>query len=225
VATLNDSTQFSTELLQRKWLAGGVLEIKLHRPAALNFVPGQFMRFHHSEIQREYSLISAPDAETIDFCITIVKKGLFSTRLERARKGDIFQLSGPHGKFVFRRSDRPAVFVATGTGVAPFIAFCRSETVKTAILLHGVGSMENLFFEKMLQKCVDRYIPCIRRKGEKDEAVRGVYSGRVTDYLQQSLAKGTYDFYLCGRGSMIQNAVKIIDAKFEDSRVYIESYD
>jgi ferredoxin-NADP reductase len=225
VEPVKEANLFSTEILKREWLAKGVLELKLRRPAALSFLPGQFMRFYHKEIQRDYSLISHPDADTMDFCIAIVEGGHFSNTLAKAEVGDTFQLSGPHGRFIYHPPVNPPVFVATGTGIAPFVSFCRSEQAPTAILLHGVGSTAHLVFSEILKKSVDRYIPCVSRSMEEHETGQGIYAGRVTDFLDQALADGTYDFYLCGHSAMIKDAVKIIDTRFENSRLYIERYD
>lgn len=216
---------FFAELLHRDWLANGILELQLRRPATLNYLPGQFMRFHYKDLQRDYSLISHPDAESMDFCIAVVDGGVFSNRLARAEVGDTFQLSGPHGRFVYHRSNNPAVLVATGTGIAPFVSFCRTEKKTIALLLHGVASTEHLVFSETLQKSVDCYMPCVSHPAGMEDRGEGLYAGRVTDYLEQSLEKGAYDFYLCGRRSMIRDAVRIIDTRFEGSRLFIETYD
>ena len=216
---------FFAELVHRHWLADGILELKLRRPAALNYLPGQFMRFHWEGIQRDYSFISSPAGETIDFCIAVVGGGVFSNRLARADVGDTFQLSGPHGRFIYHRSENPAVLVATGTGIAPFVSFCRAEKKNIALLLHGVASTAHLLFRETLRKGVGRYMPCVSQPPDIGDTGQRLYSGRVTDYLEQSLKTGVYDFYLCGRRSMIRDAVRIIDLRFEGSRLFIETYD
>jgi ferredoxin-NADP reductase len=164
------------------------------------------------------------DAETIDFCIAVVEGGRFSAAIQTADTGTRFQLSGPRGHFVFQGPLNPAVFVATGTGVAPFVAFCRSG-VGAAFLLHGVGSPDRLIYRDILQPAVDNYVPCISRPAEAKGNRKRAFPGRVTHYLEQQLKTGTYDFYLCGRRAMIRDATAIIDQRFGDSRLFIETYD
>ena len=48
--------------------------------------------------------------------------------------------------------------------------------------------------------------------------------GRVTEYLDQHLTPGTYDFYLCGRSEMIRDVTLLIDERFPGSLVYTELF-
>jgi benzoate/toluate 1,2-dioxygenase reductase subunit len=118
--------RFRASLVDRHWLAPGILEVRLGRPADVAFIPGQFLRFAMDGYDRDYTMVSAPDAGTIDFCIAIVDGGRFSGDILAADIGTAFRLTGPHGHFVFQGPVNPAVFIGTGTGVAPFVAFCRS---------------------------------------------------------------------------------------------------
>ena len=216
---------FSAELMARRWLAPGILELRLSRPSHFRFIPGQFVRFAMDGYERDYTMVSAPDADTIDFCIAIVDKGRFSNDIKNADIGTAFQLSGPHGHFVFQGPVNPAIFVATGTGVAPFVAFCRDGGVDAACLLHGVGTPERLIYRRVLQPALHRYVPCINRPFENHNDLDYPYAGRVTQYLEKQVKAGTYDFYICGRRTMIRDVTAVIDEQFGDSRLFIETYD
>jgi ferredoxin-NADP reductase len=210
--------------VDRHWLAPGILELRLTRPAGCTYIPGQFLRFVMDGYQRDYTMVSSPDAETIDFCIAMVDGGRFSGDIQNADIDATFQLTGPHGHFVFHGPVNPAVFVATGTGVAPFVAFSRSG-VGAGLLLHGVGTPDRLIYRDILQSGLRGYVPCISRPLEKMDCPGNAFAGRVTDYLEQQLTPGTYDFYLCGRGAMIRDVTAVIDERFGDSRLFIETYD
>ena len=216
--------RFTACLVERHWLAPGILELRLTRPVEIAFIPGQFMRFVMDGYERDYTMVSTPDAETIDFCIAIVGGGQFSGDILKADIGTPFQLSGPHGHFIFQGPANPAVFVATGTGVAPFVAFCRSG-VNAGLLLHGVVTPDRLIYREIFQSTLCEYVPCISRPFDSRDNVENAFSGRVTQYLEQQLTPGTYDFYLCGRGGMIRDVTALIDEQFSDSRLFIESYD
>ena len=214
----------TTELMAREWLTPGILEVRLSRPADLSFIPGQFMCFVMDGYERDYTMVSAPDAETIDFCIDMLDKGRFAGDILKVDIGASLQLSGPYGYFVFQGPANPAVFVATGTGVAPFVAFCRSG-VGDALLLHGVGTPGRLIYRNFLQSALRGYVPCISRPSEHDDDLENAFLGRVMRYLEQQLTPGIYDFYLCGRQDMIRDATAIIDEQFSNSRLFIETYD
>lgn len=221
---VNDMPEYTASLVNRHWPAPGILELRLTRPADVSFFPGQFLRFVMDGYERDYTLISAPEAETIDFCIAMVEGGRFSGDIQKAKIGARLLLSGPHGRFVFQGPLNPAVFVATGTGVAPFVAFCRSG-VGAALLLHGVGTPERLIYRDVLQSALHGYVPCISRPSESRSRTEHHFSGRVTDYLERRLKPGTYDFYVCGQRAMIRDVTAIIDDRFSESRLFIETYD
>jgi benzoate/toluate 1,2-dioxygenase reductase component len=224
VERVGDTPRFTASLVDRHWLAPGILELRLTRPMDVAFIPGQFLRFAMDGYERDYTMVSSPDAETIDFCIAVVDGGRFSSHILAADIGTSFQLTGPHGHFVFQGPLNPAVFVGTGTGVAPFVAFCRGG-VGAALLLHGVGTPDRLIYRDVLQGALRGYVPCLSRASENMDRPENAFSGHVTDYLEQQLQPGTYDFYVCGRRSMIRDATAIIDERFSASRLFIETYD
>ena len=221
---LSGNTDFSAVLEGRRWLAPGILEFRLRRPDGFTFIPGQFLRFAVAGVRREYTMVSRPEAQTIDFCIAVVDGGRFSNEIQHARIGSVFQVSGPLGHFIYQGAVNPAVFVATGTGVAPFVAFCRNG-VERASLLHGVRHPHGLIYRNVLAPAVQPYVACIGSSSPIVENGIEVYPGHVTGYLKSALAPGIYDFYLCGRRDMIRDATAIIDGRFGDSRLFIENYD
>lgn len=221
---LSGKTDFSAVLADRRWLAPGILEFRLRCPDGFTFIPGQFLRFTVDGFQRDYTMVSRPEAQTVDFCIAVADGGRFSSAIQQARIGRRFQVSGPLGHFIYKRTANPAVFVATGTGVAPFVAFCRGG-VERALLLHGVHHADGLIYRNVLAPAVQPYVACIGRPATIPEDGLEVYAGRVTDYLKSELAPGPYDFYLCGRRDMIRDATAVIDGRFVDSRLFIENYD
>jgi ferredoxin-NADP reductase len=224
VGRLNGKTDFPAVLADRRWLAPGILEFRLWRPDGFSFIPGQFLRFRMDGVQRDYTMVSRPEAQTLDFCIAVVDGGRFSTKIQRAPIGSVFQVSGPLGHFIYQGAVNPAVFVATGTGIAPFVAFCRSG-VDRALLLHGARQADGLIYRDVLAPAVHPYIACIGRPSTTAENGIEVFAGHVTDYLKSEVAPGAYECYLCGRRDMIRDATAVIDGRFGDSRLFIENYD
>ena len=112
-----------------KHRSGNVLELVLRLPPTTNFrfLPGQFVRLTNKEkTVRSYSLAGPPDADKLlRFHVREVPNGAFSDYLfRRARAGDLLQLHGPQGHFFLheRHTSAQAVFLATGTGIAPVYA-------------------------------------------------------------------------------------------------------
>jgi hypothetical protein len=50
------------------------------------------------------------------------------------------------------------------------------------------------------------------------------FRGNVTEYLEQHLTPGAYDFYLCGRSEMIRDVTHLIDIRFPESLVFTELF-
>lgn len=119
---------FSTRLLARSLLSSDTMEMGFERPAGFNFVAGQGIRLSRAGLVREYSLTSGPEDERLSLCIQIVEKGPFTRLLAGLEIGSSLSFSGPHGYFTFQHGPRPAIFVATGTGIAPFVSMVRAAS-------------------------------------------------------------------------------------------------
>jgi benzoate/toluate 1,2-dioxygenase reductase subunit len=207
-------------VLKRKWLSEKTFEIRLSRPAVFQFRPGQRVSLSSKETVRDYSIISAPEEPELAFCIRKVAGGKLSNFLGTAEIGASLQVRGPFGYFVYRSSGHQAVFVATGTGIAPFCSMARSG-ISGFILLHGVRLAQDLYYASLFRQSAEKYIPCL---SEANKLPAGAIRGQVTDYLQRTLKPGVYDFYLCGRSDMIRDITLLIDKRFPDSLVHMELF-
>lgn len=211
---------YETKLLERRPLSDNTFEAIFSRPSGFDFTAGQRIRLIHGGLERDYSLANAPDEAALVLCIRQVAAGRFSTLLSSIPVGTAFTFSGPHGYFVFRASARSPVFVATGTGVAPFTAMARSS-VSAFTLLHGVRQAGECYYASLFRSKARRYVVCLSEEGPFDA---GTFRGRVTDYLASQLAPDRYDFYLCGRGEMIRDVTWLVDDRFPGSMVYTEIF-
>jgi NAD(P)H-flavin reductase len=113
--------------------------------------------------------------------------------------------------------------VATGTGIAPFIAFVRAGT-RPMLLLHGAHSSEEFLYRDELSVSAEAYVPCLSTPSSTTGADPDVYAGRVTTYLADRLPKALYDFYLCGRSDMIREVTLLVDQRFPGSNVFSEMF-
>jgi len=211
------------ELLHRRWLTKKAFEIELSRPPGFEFNAGQSIRMIHEGHERHYSLISAVDDQTLAICVRYIPGGMFTPVLAEAMPGTRFQFTGPHGYFVFRPSLRPAVFVATGTGIAPFVAMARAG-VSGFTLLHGVRTADELYYKEIFNDIAVTYLPCLSGEVAQDGLALGAYAGKATRYVRNHLARRPYDFYLCGRQEMVRDVTLLADEYFPGSHVYTEVF-
>jgi len=214
---------YRVSLDHRRSLTSGTFELHFARPAGFEFRPGQKITLFGDTAVRDYTLVGAPEDRTLSICVRHVPGGRLSPALARAEAGDRFQISAPFGFFLYQSTGRRAVFAATGTGIAPFVAFVRSG-VRGFCLLHGVRTQRQLYYRDILSQSAEQYSPCIPGSGAHDGRPPDAYSGRVTGFLENCLSRGTYDFYLCGRREMVRDATRIIDRRFPDSRVFTETF-
>ena len=189
-------------------------------PPEFQFDPGQRVSLSMGAHTRDYSIVSAPQEAELIFCIRSVAGGKLSTLLSVAEIGTPLSFYGPHGYFTFKPSPRPAVFVATGTGIAPFCSMTRAG-ISNFTLLHGARLQEDLYYANQFQQNAHEYVPCLTAT---DRLPQKAFQGKVTAYLERHLPSGAYDFYLCGRQEMIRDATLIIDERFPASLVYTEIF-
>lgn len=206
----------------RRWLGEHAFEIRFSRPKGFSFQPGQQVTFFHDTLNRDYTLLGPTPGDELAICVRHIPQGRFSTLLAAARSGDVFTISAPFGFFTYQRSWRPAVFVATGTGIAPFVAFARSG-VRNFDLLHGVRLADELYYAGELSLAAGRYIPCLSHVFTPGPYPLA-FHGHVGDYLAARHPREIYDFYLCGRSEMIRDVMRIIDENYDGSRVFIETF-
>ena len=213
----------TVELLQRRWLTKNAFEIELTRPPSLEFKPGQTVRFIHESMERYYSLLSTPDDPTLVLCVYYVPRGSFSPVLADAEIGTHFNVTGPHGYFTFNRSERAPVFVATGTGIAPFVSMGRSG-VTDFIILHEVEFTADLYYQDLLRKIASNYVPCLLGASTADPSPPGTFQGNAAGFIKKNLPPASYDFYLCGEREMTREVTLLADEHFPGSYVFKEVF-
>lgn len=211
---------YNVELLERKWLSKKTFEIILSLPPAFAFKPGQRISLSLEDQERDYSIVSAPKESELALCIRNVTGGKLSPLLSTTDIGTSLLMSGPFGYFTYKASHRPAVFVATGTGIAPFCSMARSG-IRGFTILHGVRLPVDLHYASQIRQGAQKYVPCL---SDAKKITGNAFQGKVNKYLEQHLTPGAYDFYLCGRREMIRDVTLLIDSRFPGSLVYTELF-
>jgi ferredoxin--NADP+ reductase len=94
----------------------------------------------------------------------VVPGGLLTPRLAALRPGDPLYVSEAFGGFV--DDERPATWIAAGTGVAPFASLVRSGLATGKILVHAGRSPEGFHFRELFAaRLGPRYFPCRTQAG------------------------------------------------------------
>ena len=111
--------------------------VEVDNPDALVFLPGQYVNVSipDSNETRSYSFSSIPSANQAEFVVRNIPNGKMSTFLsDTATIGQEINFEGPFGSFYLRPLIRPTLFLAGGTGIAPFLSMLKSLEVSGAHL-------------------------------------------------------------------------------------------
>ena len=220
-ASCASGNRHTSRILHRRWLTKDTFTLTLERPPAFHFQAGQRIRLLTAGKNRDYSLIPGDSHDQLILLIRSLANGVVSPHLSRCPLGTALDFTGPSGHFIDRPSSRPAIWIATGTGIAPFVAMCRTG-IQGFVLLHGVRHDDELYFRDLMEPAALSYVPCL--SGGPSSLPSHGFPGRVTDYLRNQFPQGEYDFYLAGRREMIAEIMDIVDHRFPSSRLYSEIF-
>src|SRR5215831_20066728 len=154
------------------------LEFEAKRP--FGFVPGQWLSLKQTkpdgeEITRAYSIASAPDGNRFALCLNRVQDGFMSNFLCDLAVGREISAQGPFGNFILRPPLRDTIFVATGTGIAPFrsmlhwlLADRERHQEKSFWLFFAARTERDLYYDQeFLRLAADhrnfKYLPTLSR--------------------------------------------------------------
>lgn len=168
-------------------------------------------------VQRPMSISSsADDLSEYEFFIRLVPEGAFTPLLWDRSVGDPINLKGPKGKFLLQDDGRTCLFVASGTGLAPFMSML--ETLRgrgeqrDIHLLHGVSYDHDLAWRAPLEELEAggafplHYAGTVSRP-QHCPSWSGL-TGRVENVLAghldaNGLTPANTTIYLCGNPEMI----------------------
>jgi ferredoxin-NADP reductase len=200
------------------------------------FTPGQWVSLYadigDKQITRAYSLASLPESNQFEICLNLVPDGLFTPFLFTLQPGDKVSFKGPVGAFTLRNPERPAVLVATGTGVAPFRSilnqpdFLPRQTPVT--LIFGARYEDGLIFHDEFAALAAShpnfsFMPTVTRPTDSWSGL----SGRVQPLLWQTIGDSKdFDVYVCGLKEMVDDVrTQLKERGFDRKQIIFEKYD
>jgi len=218
------------------------LEFKVNELEQFPFVAGQFVSIRQPRPDgklhtRAYSIASPPRTDgTFDVVLNRVDEGFMSNWLCDIEVGTNVTFHGPHGLFTMRQPKHDAVFIATGTGIAPFRSmvqwlFAEPERnhdrhfwlVFGTRYHHGIYYREefeqierehpNFHYVATLSRCQDDWQGC---RGYVQDHVREIVRGR-----ENMIA------YICGLNDMVDHNRKMLmeEMGWDKKQIVFERYD
>jgi ferredoxin-NADP reductase len=207
------------------------------------FEPGQYatlglMGTEGKLVQRPMSISSAAsDLSEYEFFIRLVDAGGFTPLLWERSVGDAINIKGAKGKFLIQDDGRTLYFIATGTGLAPFMSMLdalkeRGDT-RDVILLHGVSYDHDLAWrDELLALAANgyplRYAATVSRPHLCPDwtGMTGRAEAVVASQLDElGLTAENTTLYLCGNPDMVSAIEEIATSRgFTPEQVRKELY-
>ena len=203
-------------------------------PVGAGFLPGQYVNIQvpGTDQTRSFSFSSGPGRDEVEFLVRNTTHGVLTTYLrDRAQPGDRIEFNGPLGSFYLRELKRPAVFLAGGTGLAPFLSML--EKIEAAggseypiHLIFGVTNDPDLVKTDVLDGFAERMENFTYACTVAAEESSYPNKGYVTHHLQpEHLNNGELDMYLCGPPPMVDAVRKhLADQGIQPNSFYYEKF-
>jgi benzoate/toluate 1,2-dioxygenase reductase subunit len=202
--------------------------------STLGFLPGQYVNIQvpGTDQARSFSFSSGPGAEEVGFLIRNTSHGVLTTYLrDRAKIGDRIEFNGALGSFYLRQITRPTLFLAGGTGLAPFLSMLHKIEADGGSehpihLIFGVTNEPDLVKMDELEGYAARLpnftYTCTVAAEDSGYPNKGFVTHHITpDHLHN----GVVDIYLCGPPPMVDAVRKYLaDQGITPASFYYEKF-
>lgn len=220
-------------ITERKVWADGLFTIRIRAEGVNEFIPGQFLQVGYQNgdehIHRPYS-VASPWGEEIEFFIVRVDDGELTPWLWERTTGDALDVSQrAAGSFTLKKTPRTEVLwlIATGTGLAPYIAMLRTDEpwqeYQKIVVVHGARMAPDLAYADELQEMIAQhpgqlaYVPTLTRD-DAEGVLRGRIPALVEDGSLESAAGSGMKadnsaVMLCGNPAMLDDMEKLLETR------------
>ena len=220
-----------------------ILKLQLPSTEKFKFKAGQYIEFLLKDNKRRaYSMASAPHEEgPLELHIRHLPGGTFTDVVfgvdptKALKEKDILRFEGPLGSFFLREdSDKPIIFIASGTGFAPIRAIVehiRHEGIERPITLYWGGRRPSDLYKDALCKEWEstiknfKYVPVISDALPEDNwqgRTGFVHAAAVADFPDMS----GHQVYACGAPIVISSALNDFTKKCQlpEDEFYADSF-
>jgi NAD(P)H-flavin reductase len=221
-------------LQKKKKLFDNIYEYQLMLPDSFDFNPGQFISVDVGRgIRRSYSILSAEN-RILKLVIDLSPGGPGSMFFKNIREGENIRFMGPLGRFSLSGTNKDKVFIATGTGLVPFVSMIKSlvkdnfdGNIQLFFGTKYLGESESYYYLDYEEKNSDNFsiYRCITREDFLEEN-KFLFKGRVTEALPVKIKDlSNKEFYVCGVNEMIDDVMSVlISLGVDASQIYHEKY-
>jgi len=197
-------------------------------PKVFDFQAGQFISLFAEKdgksISRPYSIASSPEQKDhLELCIKVVEGGFMSNYLHHVAPGTKLRSIAPLGTFVLLEPPdypiRDTVFVATGTGIAPFISMIghiwAMDYDIDVHMVFGCRYVHDLIYMDILQKWEKEH-PNFHLYVTLSRPENSGWKGRV-GYVQKVIEteitdRQNKDVYICGLHNMVEDVKNLCES-------------
>ncbi len=233
----------TAQLLQSRPLSDFTkhLELEVTDTPRFGFVPGQWLSLKANtpdgeEITRAYSIASPPSEHGhIAFCLNRVDDGFMSNHLCNLAEGSEITFQGPFGDFILRPPMRDTIFIATGTGIAPFrsmlhwlLADPERHQRHELWLLFGARCEQDLYYRDEFERLAAEhsnfhFVPTLSRASSEWNGLRGYVQEHVKEIVAD---RKDMHAYICGLDKMVKaNRELLKSLGWERTSIRYEKYD
>jgi ferredoxin-NADP reductase len=216
------------------------LEFEIESAPEFGFVPGQWLSLKRTkpdgeELTRAYSIASPPDGERFALCLNRVQDGYMSNYLCDLELGAAISAQGPFGNFILRPPLRDTVFIATGTGIAPYRSMLQwlfadpsRHQDKQFWLLFGSRTERDIYYhDEFLALAADHgnfhYLPTLSRADVNWKGLRGYVQEHVPEIVKDRIDMHAY---ICGLDKMVSaNRELLRGLAWDRKSILYEKYD
>lgn len=196
------------------------------------YEPGQFayLSFTNSRVSKEihpFTVTSHPDEKELSFAIKML--GDYTKTLNKLRIGETARIWGPHGNFAdrFFKSDKDAIFIGGGIGIAPFISMIKEARKRLT------SDKRLSIFYCTKYKCEACFDEDLKRDAEKNLAMSYLNKcsredGRLTisEIAKKAREINNTIVYICGPNRMVKPLKEsLIVHGFPKTNIVSESFD
>ena len=168
------------------------------------------------------------DTQSGEIIVTLKVLGRFSEGLAVLPVGDILMLDGPYGTFTEERLIdplAPAVFIAGGIGITPFVCHALSNPESEQYVFWANQTKEVAVFREVLrEKLGSRFVEVYSKESTGGEGVEiGHIDGKLLSKYLSSPRR--FQYFLCGPQAMM-DAIKntLLTLGVSGSQIYVEEF-
>jgi Na+-transporting NADH:ubiquinone oxidoreductase subunit F len=215
---------------------------ELKDPPDIKFVAGQYMQLftpkykgNSEEVYRAYSIASDPKLDNVvDLIIRKVPNGICTTYcFDFLKVGDPVNINGPYGDFRLSDTEAPMVFVAGGSGMAPFVSILshmrNTGSKRQAKYFFGGNTTQDQCMAEEMKAFEDvlegfEFIPVVATPEEG--ANWNGQTGLVTEVVERMYKDlSGHEGYLCGSPGMIDAAAAVFtNLGMPEDKIYYDKF-